>query len=354
MFIYLTSKRYPGSTADHAYIHALAQAFARQLKDKFLLVVDSWGANATIPTYIIPAPHRFRTLYHFFHFPYFVFSQRLTGEETLFFANDWNLLLIALFWKHVLFARYRVVSDWHMMLRNWKDGVVARGSSLLITTSEHLAGLISSKTGVPLSKIRTVHGGVDLLSYVQPAASRAEFGFPESARLIGYVGYFKTLGQDKGIGTMLDALAHLPENDVMVFVGARASEVEEYTAYARRLGVEKRCRFILAVSSDKVAAYEKAMDVLVIPYPNEPHFRDFGFPMKTYEYLAAQKPIVYSDLDIIDEVLSGKGTPFTAGDPVALAQALSHLKSPAQPISMTEYSWDAKAERILEAADGYL
>ena len=42
--------------------------------------------------------------------------------------------------------------------------------------------------------------------------------------------------------------------------------------------------------------------MLVIPYPDKPHFWLYGFPMKVYEYMASQRPIVYSKLELAEEV----------------------------------------------------
>ena len=66
--------------------------------------------------------------------------------------------------------------------------------------------------------------------------------------------------------------------------------------------------------------YEQASDALVIPYPDKPHFRLYGFPMKVYEYMASQRPIIYSKLELVEEVLSDCGYGFTPDDPIDLAE----------------------------------
>ena len=71
-----------------------------------------------------------------------------------------------------------------------------------------------------------------------------------------------------------------------------------------------------------MALYEQASDVLVIPYPDKPHFRLYGFPMKVYEYMASQRPIVYSKLELAEEVLPDCGYGFVPDDPNDLVEKI--------------------------------
>ena len=72
----------------------------------------------------------------------------------------------------------------------------------------------------------------------------------------------------------------------------------------------------------EVNLYEQASDVLVIPYPDKPHFRLYGFPMKVYEYIVARVPIIYSKLELTEEVLSDCGYGFVPDDPKDLAEKI--------------------------------
>jgi glycosyltransferase involved in cell wall biosynthesis len=204
-------------------------------------------------------------------------------------------------------------------------------------------------THIDARRAHIVYGGVDLAPYEAPLPDRAELGLP-AGYLIGYVGGFRTLGKEKGIAVMLEALTRLPSEARMAFVGGSSEEIEEYKRRALSLGLEGRSTWVPKQPYEKVAAYERNMDVLVIPYPDAPHFRDFGFPMKAYEYLAAEKPIVYSDLAIMKEVLAGKGIAFTPGDPISLSEAISEARGTAAHKDGAEaFSWDAKAGTILAA-----
>ena len=164
------------------------------------------------------------------------------------------------------------------------------------------------------------------------------------------------MGFEKGIGTMIAALPQLEKNITMVFVGGSIPEIDGYTRVAEKEDCADRCIFVKRQPFDKVVEYELAMDVLVIPYPDKHHFRNYGFPMKVWEYMAAGRPIVYSNLEIIREVLQERATPFEAGSPRSLADSIRFVRegnesaekiSGKNPTEVKAYTWRARAENIL-------
>lgn len=361
MFIYLSTKRFPSTTADHIYTRFLARALAGVLGDSFRLVIS--GAVPTelsdIPVISVPSPRRFRRIFFFFWLPLFATSRGYRNRDSVFFSNDFYLLSALAFWKNLPFFAYRICSDWHLLSETWRDEYVAKHSDYLITTSQRLKEILVARTGVDAERVRVVYGGIDLAPYSLPVRhDRKSLGLPEGKLLVGYVGYFKTLGQDKGLTTMIKAL-HATSNDVhMVFVGGTEEEIYEYQQVATAEGVSDRCTWLERQSFENVVAYEKALDILVIPYPNEPHFRDYGFPMKVYEYLASGTPIIYSNLLIMKEVLLGIGTPFQPEDGDSLATAITTVRVHSNylnpSVELKQYSWEEKAKNIATITESEL
>lgn len=359
MLIYFPGKTFPSTTADHIYVRFLAHAFAKRLGQGFLLAVNGIPAEELegIPTVSVSAPRRLRVLFYFFWVPNFLARNKYRGPEVAFFSNDLYILSILLFWKRLCGYRFRICSDWHLLTKTWRDRYVARGSDISITTSRRLKNQLISATGVRADRVSVVYGGVENDSYTLAGTMRREgLSLPGDKQLVAYVGNFKTLGKEKGVNTMLEALQHLPDSVYMVFVGGTCEEIQEYRVYAEQLEVQGRCIWIVHQSFAAIPQYEQSMDALVIPYPDEPHFRDYGFPMKVYEYLAAGVPIVYSRLEIMQEVLDGAGYAFTPGNPVSLAEGIQHaLSAEARDIARKntelakEYSWEAKAGNIITA-----
>ncbi len=371
--IHLTAKRFKNLTADSIYVSNLTRQFNKSLPNDYMLIVgnklkeqfigvnvidlhiSSWG-NGLLYFWL---PY----LFYFFWLPYFILKKKINNSEKIFFSSDANLLVFIIWWRKIFRFKFKICSDWHMMHNNFKDNYIAKNSEYIITTSEKLKKNMVNKLGISPTKIQVVYGGVDLSVFEndsRPEASlRKDLGLPESDILVGYVGFYKTMGMSKGIETMIDALRFISDENIkMVFVGGRGREIEEYGDFTLKLGLStNRTIFVPAVSSEATMAYERAMDILVIPYPNKPHFRDFGFPMKVYEYMASRRPVIYSKLDLVEEVIGDCALGFEADNAKDLAQKIVELETNTTLSAdlanrayekVEEYSWQKKAENILE------
>jgi len=355
--IYLTSKEYPGRTADHSFIKNMVKSFSLKMRGDFLFVVAGNNGDSLGEINFLNLNLRFkrgRAIRYFLWLPFFYKKQK---ERVVFFSNDVYLLLILIFWKKVLRLKYKICSDWHQMWGDFRDKIIARNSDYLITTSERLKNNIVKKSGIDVEKILAARGGVDLENFNIKKTKkeiREEFDLPVDKKIIGYAGGFKTMGMEKGIKIMIKALKFLDEKYAMVFIGGKEGEIEEYKKLAEREGVLGRVILKEWQKEEDLLKYEKAMDVLVIPYPDKDHFREWGFPMKVYEYMASGVPIVYSDLEIMKEVLDDCAVSFKAGDEKDLAEKILGIEMKGEGLTkkarekVKNYIWEKRAEKILE------
>lgn len=363
-FIYITSHRYPSKKTEPFFIRSMAEAFYGVLGQDFSFVV-----RGTVPDELkrinassVNVPKRLRATSYFLLMPFIVVSRKWNDRQTVFFSSDPYLLSVLVFWRKILGFRYSICSDWHQLFGDWRDRYVAGHSDFLVSTSKRLKGLLSSVCGADRDKIVVAYGGVDTAIFEANSRSdraelRAGLALPADAFLVGYVGGFKAIGMEKGLGTMIKSLPRLNDKIKMAFVGGLKQDIDEYALLAKKEKVEGRCIFVERQRSfEKVVRYEMAMDALVIPYPNEKHFRDYGFPMKVWEYMASGRPIVYSDLEIIAEVLDGKAVRFKADDPWALTGAIMSVyngrdsaeKAARQnSLDVRAYTWEARAANII-------
>lgn len=361
--IYITSKAFPSSKVDPFYVRSMAGAFCEILGNDFLFFI-----RGIIPEELkrmnvasVKFPRRFRMLWYFLSTPVLIVSRGWSDRETTLLSYDPYLLAILIFWRKIFKFKYAICSDWHQLFDDWRDRYVAMQSDYLVCTSQRLQGFLSTVSGIDPKKILVAYGGVDPAPFIEKAKIskdeyRASLGLPANSFLVGYVGGFRSVGMEKGLDTMIKALSHIHEKVTMVFVGGSQQHIDEYIKLAEEEGVAQKCIFVKKQPFEKVIEYELAMDVLVIPYPDKHHFRDYGFPLKVWECMASGRPIVYSNLEIIREVLGGRGVSFQPGDASSLADAVESVfrdKESMEAIAqknitdVQSYTWKARAKNIM-------
>lgn len=229
----------------------------------------------------------------------------------------------------------------------------------IIAITQELKNLLV-KNGVDSEKISVASDAVDLAAFNAVKADKeelkSELGLPKDF-LVGYIGRFKTLGMEKGIKTMIEALPILSNGIKMVFVGGEESEIKDYKALAGRFNVLSQCVFVSYQSYAKIVKYIKSMDALAIPFPDKPHYAFYASPLKLFEYMASGRPIIASDLLALREILNDKNALFFRPDDAAdLARSVKMLKSSQmlgyhlsqQALAdVKEYTWDKRAQKIL-------
>jgi glycosyltransferase involved in cell wall biosynthesis len=175
------------------------------------------------------------------------------------------------------------------------------------------------------------------------------------APVVAYAGH---LYPWKGVEILLEALARVPGAHGLIVGGHGAEpDLARVKALASRLGLDERITFTGHVKPAAVQAYLRSADVLVLPNPASALSTRFTSPLKLFEYLAAGRPIVASDLPSIREVLhDGEDALLApAGDPERMAAAIQRvLGDPALAARLAQsartlaphYSWDRRAERL--------
>jgi len=102
----------------------------------------------------------------------------------------------------------------------------------------------------------------------------------------------------KGVDVILEALAQLPKDVVLVVIGA-GPRLPSLVGLARRLGVEDRVRFCPAVTDEELPYFLSLGDVFVFPSQN----RLEGFGLVVAEAMAAGLPVVVADMPGVREVI---------------------------------------------------
>jgi glycosyltransferase involved in cell wall biosynthesis len=162
----------------------------------------------------------------------------------------------------------------------------------------------------------------------------------------------------KGADLFVEALARVPGVSGLVIGGhPRERDVGRVQAGAAALGLGDRVTFTGMVAPPNVAALLQTADILVLPNTATTVSMRYTSPLKLFEYLAAGRAIVASDLPAFREVLTDgeNALLFEAGNAAALAGALRRLEAEPELAARLadgarrtagEYSWDKRAERL--------
>jgi glycosyltransferase involved in cell wall biosynthesis len=264
------------------------------------------------------------------------------------------------------------VLELHALPRRVQAGLLARvlrapALVAVVALTSHL-GADVVRRGVPAERVHVLPDGVDLGAFAglpDRATCRRRLGLPVDSPIVGYVGRFHTLEAEKGVPELVAAMAALPAGaggaPLLLCVGGPMHAVPAYVAAARAAGVPAdRLRFVDRVPTGDVPCWIRACDVVTIPFPPTRHYAYYASPLKLFEYMAAEVPIVASDLPALRDVLRHDHNALlaTPGDPAALARTLgtaladgarSRRVARQARTDVERYSWRRRAGALLDA-----
>jgi glycosyltransferase involved in cell wall biosynthesis len=232
-----------------------------------------------------------------------------------------------------------------------REALVWRRADGYVTITEGLASELRERLG-PRADVAIVPDGVRLPSGERRTATLTG---PESLPVVAYSGHLYAW---KGVDILLEAIARLPGVRGLVIGGhEREPDLARVQSMAARLGIAERVQFTGLVPPSQVAGLLQAATVLVLPNPASAISTRFTSPLKLFEYMAAGRPIVATDLPALREVLRDGETAIlvTPGDAGALADGIQRVVTDAPMaqrlaaaarVAVDDYTWDRRAERL--------
>jgi glycosyltransferase involved in cell wall biosynthesis len=201
--------------------------------------------------------------------------------------------------------------------------------------------------------------GVELerfASLPDPERARTSLGLREAPTVLCAGHLYAGRGAD-----LFLQLAESLSDAHFVWVGGRASDIEEWKRKAAGLD---NVSFLGFVPNVELPRYLAAADVLLMPYARsilgssgDASSASVASPMKMFEYMAAGRAILTSDLPVIREVLDDLSAAFAPPEdaPAWTSALTSLLADPARRAALAStarreverYTWVARAEKIL-------
>lgn len=196
----------------------------------------------------------------------------------------------------------------------------------LIAVSGPIADRLAARSVRP-ERIHVVPNGVDVAAYARlpdGETCRSALGF-DDAFVIGFVGSLKPW---HGVDVLLRAAAGLLQADasVRVLIVGTGPEAKSLRQLADKLGLGDKATFTGAIDHQRIPEMLSAMDVAVAPFHDVEGF--YFSPIKLFEYMAAGRCVIASNLGQIAEVVTDgvNGLLCAPGDECALHTALARVR----------------------------
>jgi len=239
----------------------------------------------------------------------------------------------------------------------------SRQPKRLLVITAALRKVLEQQFNLPLSAPETqiAPNGTEMERYENLPATpeaRRQLGLPEGLTAV-FSGHFYA---GRGVNLLMELARNLPELN-FVWVGGREKDVIELRQNLAEAKIEN---VVLSgfVPNAQLPLYQAAGDFLLMPYERSIAGSGGGdsaaicSPMKMFDYLAAGRVIVTSELPVLHEVLNEKNAVFCPPEDVAAwTEALRELmRNPSlrEQLSVQaredarSYTWKSRAERALD------
>ena len=254
-------------------------------------------------------------------------------------------------------------SDTYVWLRLW----LLKGVARIVTTNNFIKAQFVD-CGVDSNLFVIAPNGVsyntfaidDSKEVAVEKLKRNNIQFPDipDTSILLYTGNFKTMGQEKGISDIMHSLQHITDEKVhFVAVGGTQEHIDEYLKMAEKLGVTDRVSFFGRVSKNNLALFQRAADIMMMPFPKMAHYEYFMSPLKIFEYMAGGRPILTTNLPSILEILNEQSAFFCEPDnPKNIAKkVISVLQNKEESVrramyareDVVQYTWSNRASSVL-------
>jgi glycosyltransferase involved in cell wall biosynthesis len=252
---------------------------------------------------------------------------------------------------------------WYTMAR-WLETRVNRLPQVIITSSEHAAGVLKREFAVDPARIEAVPDAVnvdffrpDCINHAAKMAWKESLRIPPQRPVVVYLGL---LTDYQGTDKLLFAASELLRREVDVhFLIMGYPGVARYHQIALDLGLEGRVTFTGRIPYEQAPQHLALGDIAAAPKVS-----DTEGSGKILNYMAMALPTVAFDMPVSREFLGDLGAYAPGTDAHALADAVqSLLKEPEKAQTLgrrarqrvaQQYSWHKAGSRILSIYDQVL
>jgi glycosyltransferase involved in cell wall biosynthesis len=358
--IYISNSRIPTEKAHGIQIAKMCEAFAQNGIDVTLLLPkrrgkikqDLFSYYGVAPTFKVKRLPVIDLIGYKIPFVFMLLTLTFTLSAGIFliFSNKKTILYtrgeIPLFLIRLLFKPFPLFWETHIKPSNMKRyaGVIKRSRGLIVVTKYYKKEL-KDMYGVDENNILYVADGVDIDKFkIESPKSKAreKLGLPQDKRIILYSG--SNIGW-KGLDTLYEASELLPADYLVALMGTHSRKARNNILYTGHRPYTE------------MPMWMKASDAFVLTGTEKNDISNlYTSPLKMFEYMSSDRPIVASDILSFRDVLNDNNSMLVApddskemADGIRLVCEDNELakKISANALSdVRKYSWINRAENI--------
>ncbi len=278
-------------------------------------------------------------------------------NSIIYSRDEFSLFMLSFFKKNLVW-------EVHTARNNFIVHRIARRIKKIISITNGLKDFYVDTYNINSNKILVSSSAVDTKRFDIVASKkvlREEFLLPIDKKIIGYVGKYKTMGEEKGIDMLINIFSEVLKKNKNIFlliVGMNENELSEVENIFDRENIPTNSyKLISHVSQIKIPRLLMSSDILIMNYPNKEHYVKYMSPLKMFEYMASGVPIVSSDLPSTREILnkdnsvlvdlSNRHGFLSAIDSILNNKKFADNISEMSKLDVRNHTWNIRAKNIL-------
>ena len=359
---YLANSIVPSKTANSVHVMKMCQALSKNnfidnvelciplCEERGLNIYDYYGVeNSFNISRLKKGTSRF-SWYKFSVRQLLYINKNANKKDVVYGRNFLSCMFLALFNYKVIYECHSPISRYNILVR-FLFKFFSHKFLKVIVISSKLKEIILKETSIPSNHLEVLHDAADPTpKRLLPMTNKEQFN-------VGYIGH---LYEGRGVELLLKIAIRLPQVHFNFF-GGEDEDIERLKA-----DIPKNITFHGYLDPSKVPLARAKMNVLLAPYQYNTSIQglvntaNYMSPLKIFEYMSSNRPLICSDLPVLREVLTNNVNSLLvdAEDENSWINAIDRLKTDSNLANQLatqalndfqlSYSWDTRAKKIVE------
>jgi glycosyltransferase involved in cell wall biosynthesis len=318
---YATRLSLPSNTAQSLQIEQMSINFKKLFNFKLIspLTDQNYNQNKFYSWMRLPIFFKKNILKYFEFFiklVFFLFNKNID----IFYTRDIALIYLIFLYKGKFC--YEIHQEPKFFAKIFIKIFATKENFFIVAISYALKEYLLKNFSLDSNRILVAHDGVTIYKYdrlrrFSKNSLRTKLKLPLNQKIIVHTG---SLYQGRGIDVFLNILTKI-NNIYIVFVGGQESEVlnwkNKYIKFNNINFISRKSNFVSIM-------YQMAADILINPNTIESKIWKYTSPLKIFEYMSTQNPIISTNIGSTAEILNNSNSlKFQYGDDESLINSIN-------------------------------